>query len=571
MKNLKLALMGVCLAWTAPTAAYADDCYSDGLMAYVDSRIPSGNQTERRWEKIKAALLEQDGGITLARAEEILAARKSRRLPLEHMDEVVAALKCIANRPEVVEVEVEEVEVEPEPEPEAQPVQAEPQQEDPVMFTTFRVYLHGGTTFNSPNEYRINEDDYWESELIIHFATNRGNILNDGLCINYDHWSGNEYWHNGPIQLSGFTEDFDFLHLLPEGVPNPKYGYWKCTPDINSDPTPPNITILNPVDDGVIDDVSDDDGIVEFVYRGRIRIRDNNVVENDFSIADELQFRYSDGLTGVTKFGPATEEVTDRDSWWRMNKSEVAWAGEWCLGTGSSWVTHSNPTCGEVRPSKWLDRAPNESGNCNKSAATYIVRANVSEDTWLPDHCFSTENVVTIPPTPSNDVKHAFLDNTELPIIEDDDVSRITLHKKNGKWTVSLSRPIMVTDGKGDADRWWMTPDGLRLEVDFSYELSGISFNTVHSLLIPAVNGIVADKDYILDDLLVIRGDDPDLNSPDTDYTDNGHTFARECLTPRSNPGTTTTLVRVHARTAGLNPGKGIKIYSPGSSADVCR
>ena len=414
------------------------------------------------------------------------------------MDEVVAALKCIANRPE-------EEAVEPEIQT-PQPVQAEPQQEDPVKFTTFRVYLHGPPPdlASSNVEYRINEDDYWESELIIHFATNRGNILNDGLCINHDHWSGNEYWHNGPIQLSGFTEDFDFLHLLPEGVPNPKYGYWKCTPDINSDPTPPNITILNPVDDGVIDDVSDDDGIVEFVYRGRIRIRDNNVVENDFSIADELQFRYSDGLTGVTKFGPETEEVTDRDSWWRMNKSEVAWAGEWCLGTGSSWVTHSNPTCGQVLPSKWLDRAPNESGNCNKSAATYIVRADVSEDTWLPDHCFSTEQVAKIPPTPSNDVKLTYLDNTELPIIEDDDVSRISLRKKNGKWTVSLSRPIMVTDGTRIVGGQPIF-DHINSAHGLTLTMSGIPGNTtsykqVH-LLIPAENGIVMDKDYPLADL----------------------------------------------------------------------
>ena len=110
-------------------------------------------------------------------------------------------------------------------------------------------------------------------------------------------------------------------------------------------------------------------------------------------------------------------------------------------------MTHSNPTCGQVLPSKWLDRAPNESGNCNKSAATYIVRANVSEDTWLPDHCYPTKDVVTIPPTPSNDVEHAFLDNTELPIIEEDDVSYILFRKVGGKWAIKATKPMHL-DGQ---------------------------------------------------------------------------------------------------------------------------
>ena len=34
------------LMFTMAPSAQADGCYSDSLMAYVDSRIPSGNQTE---------------------------------------------------------------------------------------------------------------------------------------------------------------------------------------------------------------------------------------------------------------------------------------------------------------------------------------------------------------------------------------------------------------------------------------------------------------------------------------------------------------------------------------------
>ena len=194
-----LAWMAASLIFVAAEKAQAADCYSDSLMAYVDSRIPSGNQTERRWERIKMALLEQDGGMELAEAERILEARRSRGLFLEHMDEVVDAIKCL-DEPD------EEVIVPPEPEePEdpPQPLQGDPDTPAPqqaVDTTNMRAYFHddGPTHTLTAGEYRINEDDNWESELILHYQSNQ-DLSGDPLalsgiafCIKPRHmgWSG---------------------------------------------------------------------------------------------------------------------------------------------------------------------------------------------------------------------------------------------------------------------------------------------------------------------------------------------------------------------------------------------
>ncbi len=485
MKNLKLALMGVCLAWTAQ-AAYADDCYTDDLMAYVDSRIPSGNQTERRWESIKAALLEQEGAMTLERAEEILEARRSRGLPLEHMDEVVEAIKCIANKPE-------EGEVEPEPEDPPQPLNTEPQQ---ANVKQLRVYFNGPLPASSNVEYRINEDDHWESELIIHYKTNQdGNAaLNGALCVNHDIWRGDNHWNNGPIMLPGFNTTAD----LKTGISptHDLYGLWQCTDSAESEST---ITVLNP-------DNNDDDDIAEFVYRATVRIRDNNVVENDFSIADDLEFRYNVTYSGKSKFNPETETVPDRAAW-RLLENEEAFPDSahttYCLGTGSAWERFTPLRCGDQVASKYLDRAPVVGGSCSKTHSDYTVRADVSDEAWMPDNCYPTKDVVQIPPTSSN--TNALLDNTELPIIEEDDVSWISLRKKNGKWTVSLSKPVMVTDGTRIVGSNPNAVDHENSAHGLTLTMSGIpgyttSYKQVH-LLIPAENGIVMDKDYPLADL----------------------------------------------------------------------
>ena len=519
MKKLKLALMGVCLAWTAQ-AAYADDCYSDSLMAYVDSRIPSGNQVERRWEKIKAALLEQDGGITLERAEEILANRKARGFGLERMDEVVAALKCLAAQPEP-EPEPEVVIVPPEPEPEdpPQPLNSDTPKPQQAGYTNFRAYFHdeGPMHALTAGEYRINEDDRWESELIIHVESNEItnlNAVNSVLCINHDIWSGNDYWNNGPISLPGFNNYLDRKSSPTwdslKGT-SKQYGYWQCTDNIGADPTPPNITILNPEDDGDDGNTANDDGIVEFIYRAKIRTRDNNVVEDDFRVSD-LEFRYALALTGKTKWRAETETLVDRDSWWRMDRDAEAFPGThgtYCLGTGSAWERFTPLRCGDQVASKYLDRAPLVGGNCDKSHSDYTVRADVSEAEWMPDRCFPTKQVPKIPPTPPN-TQPTTHDDTSLPIIEEDDVSYIKLHKVNGKWTVSLSKPVMVTDGTG----WENTSHGLAMNL-------GSVILTARNILIPAENGIVKDKDYTLNDLVVVDSSNP----PPTGI----ETFAEQC------------------------------------------
>ena len=420
---------------------------------------------------------------------------------------VVAALQCLEIEALHTQVEVEDEtapmpQAQPDPQPQPddspQPLQAEETpmpQSDSAGFTNFRVYIHDATPNpNSGTEYRISEDDHWEAELIVHFESNESATLNGELCVNHDLWSGNEYWNNGPITLSGFNEYVDRKSSPTwdsiKGV-SPQYGYWQCTPNVE---TEPNITILNPVDDGDDDDTDNDDGIVEFIYRSKIRIRDNNVVEDDFRVSD-LQFRIGDALTGSTIWRTETDPVVDR-SWWRMLENEVAWAGSWALGTGSEWVDFTNPTCGEVAPSKFIDRAP---ANRDKTHADYIVRANVSADTWLPDHCFPTKQVPKIPPTPPNTQPTTY-DNTSLPIIEDDDVSRIYLYKKNGKWTVKVSRPVMVTDG----DPWIQSSEGMIFHVSYRRDDTSSTLNST-DLLIPATGGIVPDGDFDLNSLASVH------------------------------------------------------------------
>ncbi len=540
MKNLKLALMGVCLAWTAQ-AAYADDCYTDDLMAYVDSRIPSGNQTERRWESIKAALLEQEGAMTLDRAEEILEARRSRRLPLEHMDEVVEAIKCIANKPE-------EEEVEP------QPLNTEPQQ---ANVKQLRVYFHGPLPASSNVEYRINEDDYWESEVIIHWESNPATTLSNTLCVKHDIWSGSEHWNNGPITLPGF--DNYYIDATDGGSARLGIeGHWQCV----NDQTGSDDVTDSPYVSLVPGSTSD------FVYRATVRTRDNNVVENDFSVADDLEFRFGTTYSGKSKFNPETETVPDRAAW-RLLESEEAFPDSahttYCLGTGSAWERFTPLRCGDQVASKYLDRAPVVGGSCSKTHSDYTVRADVSDEAWMPDNCYPTKDVVTIPPTSSN--TNALLDNTELPIIEEDDVSWISLRKKNGKWTVSLSKPVMVTDGEGDDDRWWKTTEGLLFALRTVLVFEGEKTYSHYSLLIPSVGGIVQDIDYPLADLLYVASDgDPSL--PSTNLR-TANPFSSVCGSLRQGDRLVFDSV-VGISTAGLEIGSGLEFQDNSNGANLC-
>ena len=537
------ALMVAVATWTAQAA----DCYSDGLMAYVDSRIPSGNQTERRWERIKAALLEQDGGMELAEAERILEARRSRGLFLEHMDEVVEAIKCL-DEPD------EEVIVPPEPEePEdpPQPLQGDPDTPAPQTAdnTSMRAYFHddGPTHTLTAGEYRINEDDNWESELILHYESNQ-DLPDDPLalsgmafCINQDIWGGPDYWNNGPITLSGFTQVSDKLRLP---TISPEHGLWRCTDSLSVEP---NTTI--------VDNNGDGNTTVEVVYRAKVRTRDNNVVEDDFKVTD-LEFRVLDTFSGSTIWRTETDPVADR-SWWRMLDNEVAWPDyphtEFALGDGSSWnlMKRDDTTCGEVANSRWTDRA-------DVSTGTYVqdlVRAN-DETLWVLDHCFPTVQVPKIPPTPPN-TQPTDHDDTSLPIIEEDDVSWIKLHKANGKWTVSVYKPVMVTDG----DAWWNTSEGL------AFSIVSTNGKANRTYLIPATDGIVADKDYKLHELRRISSTGLQLTTfggyctPPGDY---GNDFRLE--TNKSQ-----TLVRNNTLTSVAGQENGLELDLPARNTNLCR
>ena len=688
-------------------ASQQASCVSNDLMAYVDGRIPTA--ATDRWVRIKNALTEQPNAMALSEAKQILANRQAQNLGLEHMDEVVAAIECLAKpEPETVDaddvpvacvspqlqadvkgyseetwrespdhverwlrvlqtfsgtandstvmtpaeaqtyadrglprwvpvlaalqcLEAEalnaQVEVEDETTPEPQqdagvPVDTNPdpapdwptapastdgQDQTPAGFTNFRAYIHDPTPNPDPGtEYRISEDDHWEAELIIHVESNEItslNAVNSVLCINHDIWSGNDYWNNGPISLPGFNNYLDRKSSPTwdslKGV-SKQYGYWQCTDNIGADPTPPNITISNPADDGDDGNTSNDDGIVEFIYRAKIRTRDNNVVEDDFRVSD-LEFRYALSLTGKTIWLTETEDEVDR-SWWRMLENEVAWVGSWALGTGSEWVDFTNPTCSQVAPSKFIDRAP---ADRDKNHSDYIVRADVSEDTWLPDHCFPTKQVPKIPPTPPNSQPTTF-DNTSLPIIEEDDVSYVKLHKVNGKWTVSLSKPVMVTDGKDcsaeeaeqqaqldqlianepdarrhngirnnfnwsfdlECDKWWKTDTGILLEIELYSTINGRLLTGDVGVLIPATNGIVQATDYVLNDLNIVGSSEIGAKRSNPSNTVRVvSSFSEACQ------GVFAGIPRLYrdAYISAVIPRSRVPIDAPPENADMCR
>ena len=367
------------------------------------------------------------------------------------MDEVVAAIKCLAAEPEI---DTQVVVVDP-PDvgggaedpgsgtaptwPGPQP-QEDAQDQSPVDNTSLRTYFHIEPLASTSNEYRINEDDHWEADLILHYESNQ-DLPDDPLalsgiafCINQNLWGGPDYWHNGPITLPGFTQVADKT-ALPTILP--QHGLWRCTDGLDVEPNT-----------NVIDDNGDGDTTVEVVYRAKVRTRDNNVVEDDFRVTD-LQFRVLDTFSGSTIWRTETEDKVDRDSWWRMNRDEEAWPSRngWCLGDGSSWTWKVGPTCGFVRDSRWLDRAPSIGASCNagKSDADYLVRANATEEQWLPDHCFPTVQVPKIPPTPPN-TQPTTHDDTSLPIIEEDDVSWVDVETRQQQMG---AEPEQAGDGDG--------------------------------------------------------------------------------------------------------------------------
>ena len=538
-----------CLAAPPLPDPISESCVSPQLQADVKAYSEEtwhGSSHVERWLRVLQTFSGTANDSTIMTPAE--AQEMADRWSNGRWNPVVDALQCLEVEALNDQTEVQTEEPEDTPQPLQDEGTAMPQQADPIDTTSFRVYFHDGTQNPGSGEYRINEDDHWESELIIHYKSNQTfPTLNTKLCINHDIWSGDNHWNNGPITLPGFDTYSDRSNPLFGDI----QGHWQCTASIDDSGTiAPNVTVLQNAADGR-----------EFVYRAKVRTRDNNVVEDDFSIADDLVFWYGDASanksSGTSKFRPETEEVPDRAAW-RLDQNALAWPSlaSACLGDGNQWLVYqkSQLTCGFVSQSRWTDRGTHTGTN---SCTQEIKRADVSAETWLPDHCYPTKDVVGTPPT-----SDGFLDNTDLPIIKEDDVSWIKLHKQNGKWIVSVYKPIMVTDGD---DLWWKTKDGAMGTIDFQYPhtLPGIQ---VVRFLIPSVNGIVQDGDYALYDLKRV-GSPPVLTDTylDLGVAEDSCTVSREHNLPAN-------IVSFSVVANGLGPqAGGIAIDPPPVGSDFCR
>ena len=505
MENVMLTsiLFGLVIGWFS-SSALAADCYSDDLMAYVDSRIPSGNQTERRWEKIKAALLEQDGGITLARAEEILANRKARGFNLEHMDEVVAALKCLAAQPDP-EPETEVVIVPPQPEPEdpPQPLNSDNPSPQQAVSTRirgdFKVYWAEGTATNA-TPYEFNEDDHWEGDIIFSFvakmdagarATHYASISKDQwrFCISKSDWAGRNHNDPGPIRVGGFDQRTRLKVAPPM---NNLLGDVLCTTSVTTG------GVLN---DGWRDDSADGSifhggaDVFSVSYRTKILIRDNNVVQTPFPIHEldwqvrGMPIRHAGGVdmeingievgpdntppheVAAKQELPEMSEVPDR-VYWKLIGNEPVWpdfrsAEDVCLGNGSKWQRFKTATltCGYVRDTRprWTDRGWYNTGNntCNQDA----TKAKLEEtNEWLPDHCYQTKMVVDYPLEGLNDSSPT-VTASMLPTITEDDVSYLNVRKRSGGWTYSASKPIVQDEVRSGCTDWAQREDYVYLTI----------------------------------------------------------------------------------------------------------
>ena len=384
-------------------------------MAYVDSRIPSGNQTERRWERIKLALLKQDGGMELPEAERILESRRSRGLFLEHMDEVVSAIKCLAEPPE-------------EPEDPPQPLGSEPDTPEPQQASVtknFKVYWLGGTMPTSNVDWRISEDNHWESDIVVRFEQPL-TMQDPKFCVLHYAYEGPNHWQRGHVRLSGMTQ-FGSGNSCTNSVSQSDYvskgamtgGHWA-------------------------------------EYRGRIVVRDNNVLEKDFDVG-KIVFGFGSGGTSPDRFAdsyggtdkvttthhiPTTEMVADRAAY-QFREDNVAFSVRQCLGDGNRWSHFTNLTCGELKKPKWLDRVTYSGNTCDASKRddpSYLVRANATDEQWIPDACYAMREVLSDPIASAETINHA---DNRLPVVEDDEVAYLNIRKQSGKWLYSASKPIV--------------------------------------------------------------------------------------------------------------------------------
>ena len=584
-----------CLAKPKPGGLEADDapqaCVSPALAADVKGYSEEtwhGSAHVERWLRVLQTFSGTANDSTVMTPAE--AQEMADRWSNGRWDPVVDALQCLE-----VEALNDQTEVQAEePEDTPLPLQAEETPMPAQSPGSLRVYFHGGT--RAPGaEYRINEDDHWESELIIHYSGS-ANLVNT-FCVNREIWGGPDHWNNGPITLPGFDT---YIAATDQGsVILGVDGHWQCINDETGSDSVTDSPYVSLVPGSTTD----------FVYRATVRTRDNNVVEDDFSIADDLEFRFGTTFSGKTKWGPETEEMPDR-VWWRLLDDNVAWPdrADWCLGTGSRWDKVTNPTCGKVSESQYVNRAPNLSGNCNnESHADALVRADDAVG-WLPDHCYETQEVVKIPPTPSNTQPGVTFNNTEIPIIEEDDVSWINLHKQNGKWTVSVYKPVMVTDGEDcsaeeaeqqadldaqlatatnnternivrsnfewnfddDCDLWWKTDQGLVMSVDSRV----VGSSGAIDVMIPAVNGVVKDIDYLLHDLQKVAETDIErIDNPSTTLRNVGP-YSETCDYQQQpgGAGVPRQYLSATARASGMvtGTGKHFEIAGPPINSDLC-
>ena len=435
----------------------ASECYSASLMSYVDSRIPTARTD--RWQRIKLAITGQ-GGMELAEAESILANRKRMRLFLEHMDEVVAAIKCQAEpepAPQPIQWLTDDDEggagkaVTPTPEPVVLEEPApQPQNQQPAVTTNFKVYWHGGVNGVTSNvDWRISENDHWQSEVIVQFDLPSSVSPDDNgdlFCVGGDVWNGLDYWHRGPFRMAGFTT---FA------------GGFACTDTVGSSDALSRESIT---------------GGNRYTYRGTILTRDNNVTEKDLDVG-RLEFSFGSATnpnahgrtnqTPTTHHVPATDMVADRAAY-RFRSDNVAFPVRQCLGDGSRWDVFTTLTCGELVKAKWLDRVNYSRNTCGQSKdndPSYTVRANVTEEEWIPDACYPTKEVLSDPITSAEAIAHS---ENRLPVIEDDEVAYLNIRKRGGKWTYSNSKPIVQQEIKGRpaaCSNWAQRKDYVYVEV----------------------------------------------------------------------------------------------------------
>ena len=594
--TLAAVAMAALGATVAGPAGAAEQCVTPAVAAqaerYYALNKPRAPGHGYNWFQILLAFGEREPGDWTAdsRAVEPMSAADARARVSRWSGwrPFAEALECLEAQVVVVEPEPEPVVVVvPEPEDPPQPLQAEetpkPQQspsgtrEVTGGFTAYYArgqYATEGPMDNTvcgsfPNHacpaWTLSEDDHWESDVVLHYRAaynstrHSPSVVSQRFCILKRDYRDDNHNSPGPIRMYGFTEA---VSSAPDSV---------CTVAVRDRAG----GALNPgwrdnstvgAGDGTVDSA------VDLTFETTLRIRDNNVLQADYPVAAAGWHvfgisTYSGNLTleGVrinnmadaiaTRASlerPEMVETADRAPY-RLLSHKIAWPDyphtEFALGDGSSWNTkrRDDTTCGEVNKSRWTDRADISSG----SYVQDLVRAN-DETLWLLDHCYATKTSIKWPIEGANDASPT-IDHWELPTIQDDEVAWMSLRKMHGKWTLSLYKPVLVTDGSD----WKHTSTGL------VFRLNGtVSGGLVHfTVLIPASGGIVDDTDYVLDNLNWVQesAGEPVVQS----------TVGAACSNARQNGGGLA--FRSVVATAEGIPSAKLPLAAPAVGTDLCR